>query len=253
MARGSRPTRSLTRAIPRAARSLVFASGLRSPFRFSLDPAPACRSLATLVIGHDGGGRLDPARILLRLAVLGGLRADTGYKDLPECTRVATTKPVWEYPHGGSGAAVTGASSTPEPPTLRPTEGATSSGTTSTGRCGPWVLPTGALTTAPERVASEWTSGPPSASPRSGWGHRLADICAARLRRLVYAPGNAAPVASFTSKADASTRTVTFDATGLPRPERRLLSYKMGLRGRDRSDRSLRRHTATPPIRTTTR
>ncbi|WP_353510381.1 PQQ-dependent sugar dehydrogenase [Intrasporangium sp.] len=215
-------------ANPRAARSLVFASGLRSPFRFSLDPGTG------LPVLGDVGRSVTEEVDLIRPGYSFGWPCweaslpAPGYKDLPECVGVTTAKPLWEYPHAGSGAAVTG-------------------GIVYTGTSYPaayrgryffadyvdhtlWTLgfsPAGELTAAPEPDGFGVDVGAPvrfAAGP--GGDIVFADISAARLRRLVYAPGNAAPVPSFTSTANADTRTMSFDAQASFDPNGDTLTYR---------------------------
>ncbi|HEY9494625.1 MAG TPA: PQQ-dependent sugar dehydrogenase [Intrasporangium sp.] len=215
-------------ANPRAARSLVYASGLRSPFRFSLDPGTGLPLLG------DVGRAVTEEVDFIRPGYSFGWpcweasQPAPGYKDLPECTGVTTTKPLWEYPHAGSGAAVTGGvvyTGTSYPAAYR--------GRYFFGDYVDHILWTlgfssaGALTTAPETNGFGVDIGAPVRFANGPGGDIVyADISAARLRRLVYAPGNAAPVASFTSKADASTRTVSFDATDSLDPNGDKLTYK---------------------------
>ncbi|HEX5967764.1 MAG TPA: PQQ-dependent sugar dehydrogenase, partial [Intrasporangium sp.] len=213
---------------PRAARSLVFASGLRSPFRFSLDPVTGLP-----IVGDVGQGTTEEVNLIRPGYSFGwpcweGSAPTKGYKDLPECQGVTTTKPVWEYPHGGSGAAVTGGvvyTGTSYPAAYR---GRYFFGDYVDGTLWTMALsPTGGLTTAPEQGGFGAEIGSPVRFDTIRGGDIVfADIGAARLRRLVYAPGNATPVASFTSTADANTRTVTFDAQDSFDPNGDTLSYR---------------------------
>ncbi|GAB3069444.1 PQQ-dependent sugar dehydrogenase [Intrasporangium mesophilum] len=210
-----------------AARSLVFASGFRSPFRFSLDPGTGLPILGD--VGKNTTEEVDLVRpgYSFGWPCWEGSAPTVGYTDLAECNGVTTTKPLWEYPHNGSGAAVVG-------------------GVVYTGTAYPaayrgrlffgdyvdqllWTLgfaPTGELTQAPEPAGFGTAVGRPSRFATAPGGDIVfADIGSARVRRLVYAPGNAAPVAAFSSTADPATLQVAFDAGASSDPNGDLLSY----------------------------
>ncbi|GAB3429712.1 PQQ-dependent sugar dehydrogenase [Actinophytocola sediminis] len=207
-------------AAPRAARSLVYASGFRSPFRFSLEPGTG-----RPILGDVGNGRIEEIDIVARGNNYGwpcweGLTRTPGFRDLPECAGVATTSPLHTYPHVG-GSSVTG-------------------GVVYTGTSYPqdyrgryffgdytdriiWSLgynERGEVTTQPENGGFGTDLGAPVkfASVPTGGDLIYADISSATLRRIVYSPGNAPPAAVIKSTVDATTRTVTFDASGSTDP-----------------------------------
>lgn len=215
-------------AAPTAPRSLVFADGLRSPFRFSIDPTTGLP-----ILGDVGKSTTEEIDLIRPGYSFGwpcweGSQPTAGFKDMAACAGVGTTKPVWEYLHNGSGASVTG-------------------GVVYTGESYPaayrgrlffgdyvdkkiWTLrfdATGALTTAPEPAGFGNGIGMPvrfAAAPGGG-DIIYADVETAKLRRLVYAPGNVAPDAEFTSVGDPATHQVSFDASASRDPNGDPLTY----------------------------
>ena len=214
-------------AQPRAAKSYVYAYGLRSPFRFSLDPN------GQPILGDVGKNTREEVDLIKPGYSYGwpcweGSQPTAGFKDMAECAGVTTTQPIWEYLHNGSGAAVTG-------------------GVVYTGTSYPaayqgrlffgdyvdsimWTLrydATGTLVTAPEAAGFGTGIGQPvrfAAAPGSK-DIVYADISTAKIRRLVYAPGNLAPEAAFTSVPNPATRTVAFDASTSSDPNGDALTY----------------------------
>jgi glucose/arabinose dehydrogenase len=208
-------------AAPRTARSLVYALGFRSPLRFGLDS-----STGLPVLGDVGSSTYEEVDLVRPGYSYGWpcweANAPTpGWKDAPECVGVTTTKPVWAYPHNGSGSAVTG-------------------GLVYTGKNYPsgyqgryffgdyvdkviWTMSfdgTATVTRPPESAGFATDIGQPvsfRSAPSSG-DLVYADISSATIRRLVYAPGNTAPKAVLSSTADPDTRTVTFDTGGSSDP-----------------------------------
>lgn len=200
---------------PRAIRSLVYASGFRSPFRFSLEPGTG-----RPVLGDVGQARYEEVNLIAPGNSYGwpcweGPAKTPGYRDLPECADKTGAAPLWYYLHVGGGS-ITG-------------------GVTYTGSSYPaqyrgryffgdyvhhnlWTLAydaQGRLTTPPEPGGFGTDLGFPVKIDRMPTGGDIvyADLRAGVLRRLVYAPGNQPPTAVITSTADPATRTVTFDAS----------------------------------------
>ena len=212
---------------PRAVRSLVYASGFRSPFRFSLEPGTG-----RPVLGDVGAGRTEEVDLIAPGNNYGwpcweGTVKSNGYRDLPECIGKTTAPPLWSYPHVG-GAAITGGvryTGTNYPQQYR-------------GRYffGDYVHRTiwsmaydaqGKLTTPPETNGFGTEIGYPVkfGTVPTGGDIVYADIRAGVLHRLVYAPGNQPPTAVITATADPATRTVTFDANQSSDPNGDALTY----------------------------
>ncbi|MCT2588077.1 PQQ-dependent sugar dehydrogenase [Actinophytocola sp. S1-96] len=216
-------------ANPRSARSLVYASGFRSPFRFSLDPVSG-RPL----LGDVGMGSYEEINLVNAGASYGwpcweGNQRTPVWREVPECAAVTGTAPLWTYPRS-EGSSVTG-------------------GIVYTGETYPeayrgryffgdytspnhlWTLrfdDQGRLVTPPEDGGLGSGVGRPvkfAAVPGSG-DIAFADIGAATIRRLVYAPGNHPPTAVITSTVDPATRTVTFDGSGSYDPNNDPLGYE---------------------------
>jgi glucose/arabinose dehydrogenase len=182
---------------PRAVRSMVYALGFRSPFRFSLEPGTG-----RVVLGDVGAGRTEEVDLIAPGNNYGwpcweGTVRMPGYQDLPECAGVTTAPPLWSYPHVGGGSITGGVhyTGTSYPAQYR-------------GRYffGDYVHrtlwsmaydATGKLTTPPEQNGFGTEIGYPvkfATTPRGG-DIVYADIRAGVLRQLVYAPGNQPPTA----------------------------------------------------------
>lgn len=202
-------------AQPRAARSLVHASGFRSPFRFSLEPGTG-----RPILGDVGNGHIEEVDLVARGNNYGwpcweGMTRTPGFRDMPECAGVATTSPLYSYPHVG-GSSVTGGvvyTGTTYPRAYR---GRYFFGDYVDKRIWSLAYDTqGRVITPPETDGFGSAIGAPVkfATVPTGGDVIYADISSAKLRRIVYAPGNAPPVPVITSTVDAETRTVTFDAS----------------------------------------
>jgi glucose/arabinose dehydrogenase len=214
-------------ANPRSARSLIYASGFRSPFRFSLDPASG-----RPVLGDVGWNTTEEIDIVNPGSSYGwpcweGPAPTPGYRDLPQCAGSTTANPLWSYPHVG-GSSVTGGvvySGTAYPQQYR-------------GRYfyGDYVdhqlftlrfNTLGELVVPPETGGFGNDLGAPVklATMPSGGDIVFADILSAKLRRLVYAPGNNPPAPVITTSNDPATRTVSFDARKSSDPNGDPLTY----------------------------
>lgn len=92
-------------------RSRTYASGFRSPFRFSLDPATG-----RPIVGDVGWNTWEEVDLVraggnYRWPCWEGPAETPGYRLLPRCAHVPNTPPVWSYHHGSAatqGDSVTG-------------------------------------------------------------------------------------------------------------------------------------------------
>jgi glucose/arabinose dehydrogenase len=202
---------------PGAWRSMVFAYGLRNPFRFALDPRSG-----VVHVGDVGWNKVEEVDTLTAGANAGW----PCYEGLPKTTfSVHSTcqalyaagtavPPITSYSRVGTGAAVVG-------------------GVHYTGSSYPqlykdsffygdyaksqlWTLatdPAGHLTRAPEPAGLATGIGGPVAFRAGPNGDvTYADLLTGKVRRLVYTSGNRTPVAVFSSSNDAPVRTVQFSA-----------------------------------------
>ncbi|HEV8563223.1 MAG TPA: PQQ-dependent sugar dehydrogenase [Actinophytocola sp.] len=208
-------------AHPRSVRSLTYASGFRSPFRFTLEPVTG-----RPILGDVGWYTTEELDVVNPGNNYGwpcweGGQPTPGYRDLPGCAGATTASPLWSYPHRSGGGAVaagvvyTGASYPAE------YRGRLFFGDYVFGQI--FTLRTnerGELVTPPEPNGFGSDLGNPvklSTVPTGG-DIVFADIGAARIRRLVYAPGNNPPQAVLRSTTDPATRTVRFDAAASTDP-----------------------------------
>ncbi|WTW98765.1 PQQ-dependent sugar dehydrogenase [Streptomycetaceae bacterium NBC_01309] len=203
-------------ANPTSWRSRIYAYGFRSPFRFSLDPATGAP-----ILGDVGFFTWEEVNLIRPGSNYGwpcreGDAPAPGYTDLPACRGVGGAKPLWTYVHGPQGTAVTGGvvyTGNAYPAAYR---GAYFFGDYSSNRI--YTLKydaAGNLTRAPEAGGFGTGIGAPVKFGTAVNGDIVyADIVGAKLRRLVYAPGNRAPTAQAATTTDAATRTVTFDGGG---------------------------------------
>lgn len=206
-------------ANPNSARSKVFASGFRSPFRLSLDPSSGLPVVGD--VGWETWEELDivqPGRNYAWPCWEGNHQ--TGYATAfpAECANVSNQAPIWEYHHGGAidqgnsvtgGFVYTGAS--------YPTgyKGTYFFGDYATKKI--WTMrydSTGKLTQAPQNPP--WANdigGPVEFAAAPNGDVVYADLYTGTLKRISYQQGNTAPIATATSTTNADTRTVTFDGS----------------------------------------
>ncbi len=202
-------------ADPSSWRSRVYASGFRSPFRVSLDPATGAP-----VLGDVGWNTWEEIDLVRPGASYGwpcweGNEPTPGYRDLPGCAGVANTAPLWTYRHGPLGTSVTGGivytgSSYPEQ-----YRGAYFFGDYASQRV--YTLrydAQGRLAREPEAGGFGVENGAPVKFGAAENGDVVyADIVGNRLKRLVHLPGNRPPTAEAVLTNDpVSARSFTFDA-----------------------------------------
>jgi glucose/arabinose dehydrogenase len=203
-------------ANPSSWQSRIYASGFRSPFRFSLDPTTGAP-----VVGDVGWNAWEEVDLVRPGASYGwpcweGRTPTPGYADLAACQGVGNVEPLWTYQHGPQGTCVTGGviytgASYPEE-----YRGAYFFGDYSSQRL--YTLrhdDQGQLTRAPEDAGFGVDIGGPVDFGTAANGDIVyADIGGSTLKRLVYVPGNRPPSAEATTTTDPVTRTVTFDGSG---------------------------------------
>ncbi|RZS43209.1 LGFP repeat-containing protein [Herbihabitans rhizosphaerae] len=215
-------------AKPRAARSLVYASGFRSPFRFTLDPASRLP-----ILGDVGYNTTEEVNFVRPGNDYGwpcweGNATTPGYRELDVCKGRSTVAPLWSYPRT-AGNAVTGGvvytgDSYPERYRNKYFFGDYS-------RSRIWTMgfdSTGALITPPEQDGFGSAIGAPVkfTTMPSGGDVVYADIAAGKIRRIVYAPGNHPPKPVIKSTVDSASRTVVFDASGSSDPNGDPITYQ---------------------------
>jgi glucose/arabinose dehydrogenase len=203
-------------AAPASWRSRVYASGFRSPFRMSLDPASGAP-----VVGDVGWNTWEEVDLVRPGASYGwpcweGANRTPGYADLAECQGVSNAAPLDTYRHGPAGTSITGGlvyTGESYPAQYR---GAYFFGDYASQRLYSMRYDAqGDVVREPEAAGFGVGNGSPVAFAAAANGDVVyADIGGSVLHRLVYVPGNRAPTAHITVSTDAATRTVTFDGGG---------------------------------------
>jgi glucose/arabinose dehydrogenase len=202
---------------PKSWRSMVYAYGLRNPFRMSLDPRSGILHVA------DVGWRTVEEVDMLRPGSNGGWpcwegQQKTTFDGYAQCKALYKAEnavpPIWTYTHSGSGASVVGGefyTGTSYPARYR---NSLFFGDYVRGKL--WTMatdPAGKMTRAPEPAGFGTGVGGPVAFHAGPNGDiTFADILSGQVRRLVYRAGNRKPVAQLTAHTDAPTRTVSFSA-----------------------------------------
>lgn len=203
-------------ADPSSWRSRVYASGFRSPFRVSLDPATGAP-----ILGDVGWNTWEEVDLIRPGASYGwpcweGNERTPGYRDLAACAGVANGAPLYAYPHGPMGTSVTGGivyTGSAYPEQYR---GAYFFGDYASQRV--YTLrydAEGRLRQQPEAGGFGVENGLPVKFGAAENGDVVyADIAGSRLKRLVHAAGNRPPTAEAVLTNDpASARSFTFDAS----------------------------------------
>ncbi|WP_340686320.1 PQQ-dependent sugar dehydrogenase [Amycolatopsis coloradensis] len=208
-----------TAASPTSMRSKVFASGFRSPFRFSIDA-----STGLPVVGDVGWGTWEEVNFVQKGANHGwpcfeANRPSDGFSAMPQCASVVNTPPMLAILHGqgpDNGNSVTGGivyngESYPEE-----YRGAYFFGDYATQKLWTAKYDTQGRVVRPQETPPKFTGigGPVKFAAAANGDIVYADIYTGLLRRLSYTTGNKAPVAVATSETNPETRTVSFDGSG---------------------------------------
>ncbi|WP_228394986.1 PQQ-dependent sugar dehydrogenase [Modestobacter roseus] len=202
-------------ADPSSWRSRVYASGFRSPFRMSLDPATGAP-----VLGDVGWNTWEEINLVRPGANYGwpcweGATRTPGYADLPGCDGVVQTPPLHTYEHGPAGTSVTGGIVYTGAAYPERYHGAYFFGDYASQRVYTMRYDAqGQVVRPPEPTGFGVENGLPvkfAAAPNGDVVY--ADIGSSVLKRLAYLPGNRAPMAEATLVSDPATGTVTFDGS----------------------------------------
>ncbi|MBE1574961.1 PQQ-dependent sugar dehydrogenase [Amycolatopsis roodepoortensis] len=206
-------------ANPDSVRSKVFATGFRSPFRFSIDA-----STGLPVVGDVGWGTWEEVGFVQKGANHGwpcfeGNQRTDGYSAMPQCASAVNTPPMLAIPHGqgpDNGNSVTGGivyngESYPEEYL-----GAYFFGDYATQKLWTAKYDTQGRVVRPPETPPKFSGigGPVKFAAAANGDIVYADIYTGLLRRLSYTTGNKAPIAVATSETNPGTRTVSFDGSG---------------------------------------
>ncbi|MFC3454500.1 PQQ-dependent sugar dehydrogenase [Amycolatopsis speibonae] len=208
-----------TAANPNSLRSKVFASGFRSPFRFSLDAGTGLP-----VVGDVGWGTWEEINFVQKGADHGwpcfeGNQPADGFSTMAQCASAVNTPPMLAVRHGtgiDNGNSVTAGivyngESYPEE-----YRGAYFFGDYATEKLWTAKYDTQGRVVRPQETPPKFTGigGPVKFLAAANGDIVYADIYSGKLRRLSYTTGNKAPVAVATSETNPETRTVSFDGSG---------------------------------------
>ncbi|WP_037320330.1 PQQ-dependent sugar dehydrogenase [Amycolatopsis orientalis] len=207
-----------TAANPNSLRSKVFASGFRSPFRFTLDAATGLP-----VVGDVGWGTWEELNFVQKGADHGwpcfeGNQPADGFSTMAPCASAVNTPPMLAVRHGtgiDNGNSITAGivyngESYPEE-----YRGAYFFGDYATEKLWTVKYDTQGRIVRPQETPPKFTGigGPVKFAAAANGDIVFADLNSGLLRRLSYTTGNKEPVAVATSETNAETRTVSFDGT----------------------------------------
>ncbi|MFB9906410.1 PQQ-dependent sugar dehydrogenase [Allokutzneria oryzae] len=212
---------------PSSWRSKVYASGFRSPFRFSLDPSSGAPVLADV-----GWERREEINLVqpgqnYKWPCWEGDIPTPAYSQIPVCTTLVNTPPLLTYLRN-EGNAITGGivySGSSYPEEYR---GAYFYGDYAQKKI--WTLrytSDGKLVPGSQKPPfGTQIGGPVKFGAASNGDIVMADIYGGQLRRLSYSSANHAPVAKATTKTTPATREVSFDASSSYDFDGDALTYK---------------------------
>ncbi|MFI6301952.1 PQQ-dependent sugar dehydrogenase [Amycolatopsis thailandensis] len=204
-------------------KSRNYVSGLRDP-RIALDPRGG---VIVTDIGWAARHEVDLAfpGQNLKWPCWEGTTQTPGYRDTPECAKVANVKPAGETVHGTADTLVGGVPYTgiSYPAAYRGIHFVANKGAQTLSTLG--FDEGGTVTQSLTTVASA-IGEPVSVLAAPNGDIVMADTATAKLRRLSYKTANKAPRAAFTATTDPATRTVSFDATTSDDPDREGLDYQ---------------------------
>ncbi|EMD22400.1 PQQ-dependent sugar dehydrogenase [Amycolatopsis azurea] len=204
---------------PDSVRSKVFASGFRSPFRFSLDDGTGLP-----VVGDVGWVTWEEIDFVQKGANHGwpcfeGNQPTDGFSVMPQCASAVNTPPMLAIRHGEGvdhGNSITAGivyngESYPEE-----YRGAYFFGDYATQKLWTAEYDTQGRVVRPQETPPKFTGigGPVKFLAAANGDIVYADLYSGMLRRLSYTTGNKEPVAVATSETDPETRTVSFDGSG---------------------------------------
>jgi glucose/arabinose dehydrogenase len=182
-------------ADPSSWRSRVYASGFRSPFRMSLDPASGAP-----IVGDVGWTAWEEVDLIRPGGSYGwpcweGTTRTQGYADLPGCQGVGNVAPLYTYPHGSAGRCVIGGVVYTGETYPEEYRGAYFFGDYTSQRLYTMRFDAqGKVIREPEPAGFGAENGAPVAFAAAPNGDIVyADIGSAVLKRLVYLPANRAP------------------------------------------------------------
>lgn len=212
-------------AAPSSWRSRTHTSGLRNP-RITLDPRGGVIVTDTGWAGRDEVNLALPGQNM-KWPCWEGTQRSPGYRDLPECAKVANNPPLHENVRTAASTLTGGVSytGTSYPAAQLGAHFIADKGahTLSTLR----YDPAGKLTQAPEPTGFASEIGDPVSVVTAPNGDIVyADAASAMVRRLTYPSANKAPTAAFNATIDPGTRTVTFDAGAAQDVDRDALTYR---------------------------
>ncbi|MBP2320335.1 glucose/arabinose dehydrogenase [Kibdelosporangium banguiense] len=196
-------------ANPNSVRSKVYASGFRSPFRFSLDPATN-----QPILGDVGWDTFEEINRVAPGNSYGwpcweGEQPTRIYKEQAQCAGVSGVPPMWTYPRSEGSSVIGGVIYQGKNYPAEYQGRYFFADYTSSNL---WTMAVDAEGAVPEQFGTDAGAIVKFGATPVGGDIVWADIETSTVRRLVYAPGNNPPVAEVSATNDPATRKVTFNA-----------------------------------------